>query len=422
MKRPFSFGASGPGPLLAASTALIAATYGLVRLAYGLVLPDVQRDLGLDAGPAGLIGTASSLVYVVAALTALALADRHPRGLVAAAGLTAGLGAVGMAAAPGPGMFGVAAAVSSAGAGLASPALVRVVARHVRRADVDRAQTTVNAGTGPGLVLAGLLALTLLPGWRAAWLVVAAATLVVAALVLLLDRAGGAGGRGGAGGARPRSGGAGVAAPAATRVLPPAPWFRAHARVVVAALLLGAGSAAVWTYGRAALVDAGAGSTVSVVAWVALGLGGAAVIGTASWLTSLGPQRAWVLTALAVGAASGGLALLPRSTAGALAACAVFGWGYTAATGALIAWTSRIDPDRAPAGTSLLFVLLVLGQAGGASLAGALVDASGYATALLVAGVVAGAAAVVGAGRDRGRPARAGVSPTDAVGGQGRPL
>lgn len=384
---------------MVASTGLIAATYGLVRLAYGLVLPDVQRDLGLDAGTAGLVGTASSLVYVLAALVGLVLAHRRPRSLVSAAGATAGLGAAVMSLAADPGVFGVAAAVSSAGAGLASPALVRVVARNVRPGSVDRAQTTVNAGTGPGLVLAGLLALALLPDWRRAWLVVAVATALVTVAVLLLDR------------------GDGTTPARARTTLPPPPWFAAHARVVVAALLLGTGSAAVWTYGRAALVEAGASTTVSVVAWVALGAGGLAVIGTSGWLTALGPGRAWGVSALAVAAASAALAAVPGSTLGALAACAVFGWGYTAATGALIAWTGRLDPDRAPAGTSLLFVLLVLGQAAGAALAGVLVGGAGYAAALLVAGAVALAAAAV-AGRGPG-PA-AGERATRPVGAEDR--
>ncbi len=79
------------------------------------------------------------------------------------------------------------------------------------------------------------------------------------------------------------------------------------------------------------------------------------------------------------------LGLLPGSVAVALAACALFGWGYTAATGALIAWTAAIDPERVAAGTSVLFVVLVAGQAVGAAVAGVLVGTIGTTTTFVAA-------------------------------------
>ena len=176
-------------------------------------------------------------------------------------------------------------------------------------------------------------------------------------------------------------------------------WLGRHAGLVVAAFLLGAGSAGVWNYGRALLVDAGAGDTVSVGAWIALGLGGAAVIATAPLLGRRGPRTAWVLTTTGVALGTGVLATAPGSTVAALAACAVFGWGYTAATGALIAGTTAIDPERAPSGTSLLFVVLVLGQAAGAVVVGAIVGPAGSLAALVVAAGVALAGAAVPWGR-----------------------
>lgn len=377
MKRTFSFGSWS---LVAAGTGLIAATYGLVRLAFGLYLPDMQAELGFDAAAAGGISAGSSVVYCLGALVGFALAPRRARALVVAAGASAAAGATGMALAPSSGPFTFAAVLSSAGAGLASPALVALVQRNVAAGSRDRAQTVVNAGTGPGLVAAGLLALLLLPGWRTAWSVAAAATVAVASLVLALDR-------GAPGGA------------AAPRVVPPRSWVVAHGRVLAAALLLGAGSAAAWTYGRTLLTTAGAGEQLSTVAWVALGLGGAAVIGTARWTGALRPGAAWALTAGVVAAASAGLVVLAGAGPAALLACVAFGWGYTAATGALIAWTTRIDATRAPTGTAILFVTLVLGQAVGAAGAGALVDAAGYGAAFVGSAVVAALAALLGLSR-----------------------
>ncbi|MGN8049073.1 MFS transporter [Curtobacterium sp. 22159] len=373
MKRSFSL---RQRLLLATGLALIAATYGLVRLAYGLFLPDVQHDLGLPDAAAGRISSGASASYCVGAVVGFVLASRCPRALVTASALVAGFGALAMAAAQGPGVFGSASVIASAAAGLASPALVRIVAQHVPEQVLDRAQSVVNAGTGPGLVGAGVLALLLLPGWRAAWAWSGLFTLAVGAALLAVARGDG--------------GGPSVRSPGPSRS-----WFRAHGSVVVLAVLFGAGTAVVWTYARALLVDAGAPPVVSVSAWIALGLGGAAVVLTAPWTSRIGPRRLWAITAGGGAVAVLTLGAAPRSTLLAMAACAVFGWAYTAATGALIAWTTAIDAERASAGTSVLFVALVLGQAAGAAAAGAFVQQVGYpltfAAGALVVAVSTGA-------------------------------
>jgi predicted MFS family arabinose efflux permease len=95
------------------------------------------------------------------------------------------------------------------------------------------------------------------------------------------------------------------------------------------------------------------------------------------------------------------LATVRSSALLALAACAAFGCGYTAATGALIAWTTEIDPLRAPAGTALLFITLILGQALGAGVLGSLIPAAGYPLAFLGAAVVSAAAAALALGLRR---------------------
>jgi predicted MFS family arabinose efflux permease len=378
---------------------LIAATYGLLRLAYGLFLPDVQRDLGLRADAAGWVSSGASALYCVGAVAGFLLAARMPRVLVTVATLVAGAGAIAMATAGGAPAFGISTVVASAGAGLASPALVRIVAAQVPQALQGRAQAIVNAGTGPGLVGAGVLALVLLPDWRTAWAVSGAFALAVGALLLVVSRGGTA---------------------ASRSPLPGAPWFAAHRGVLVLALLFGAGSAVVWTYGRSALVEAGASVVVSVSAWIALGIGGAAVVVTARWTNGLrqSPQHGlrartlWAVTAGSVAVAVVVLGALPQSTVAALLACAVFGWGYTAATGALIAWTTEIDAERSSAGTSMLFVALVLGQAVGAAGAGALVGAIGFVATFVVGAVVTAASAVPAAARRPG-----GVRAVRAAGG-----
>ncbi|OII14600.1 MFS transporter [Curtobacterium sp. MCBA15_008] len=374
MKRSFS---SRQRVVLASGLGLIAATYGLVRLVYGLFLPDVQRDLALRSDAAGWISSGASAMYCLAALAGFVLAARVPRVLVAVAAVVAGGGALGMAAAVAPVSFGVACVVASGGAGLASPALVQLVAARLPAAAQGRAQAVVNSGTGPGLVGAGVLALVLLPDWRTAWASSGVFALVVGAVLLVSTRGG-----------RPGH---------TTRTpVPDTAWWRAHGAVLAVALLFGAGSAVVWTYGRSVLVDAGAPVVVSVSAWIALGLGGAAVVVTAPWTSRLRARGQWAVTTAAVALAVLALGTAPQSTPLALAACAVFGWGYTAATGALIAWTTEIDPDRASAGTSVLFVALVLGQAGGAAAAGALLGSSGAPVVFAVAALVTAACAALG--------------------------
>lgn len=365
--------------LIVSGLGLIAATYGLVRLAYGLFLPDVQRDLGLSSGAAGWISSGSSVLYCVGALVGFLLAARVPRALVLAAALVAGAGALGMAGAPSTTVFGVASVLGSAGAGLASPALVRLVAELVPDAVQGRAQSIVNAGTGPGLVGAGVLALALLPDWRAAWAVSGVFALAVGGVLLGASRGGGGHTR--------------HAAPARR---PDRRWTRAHRGVVGLALLFGAGSAVVWTYGRSALVEAGAPVAVSVSAWIALGIGGAAVVLTARWTSRLRAAAAWTATTGAVAVAVVVIGIWPQSTAAALVACAVFGWGYTAATGALITWTTEIDADRSSAGASVLFVALVLGQASGSALAGMLVGSAGTVVAFVAGAVVTAVSAALG--------------------------
>ncbi|WP_167736616.1 MFS transporter [Nocardioides sp. 1609] len=392
MKRTLSFGGRETGLVLAA-ICLIAGTYGLVRLAYGLFLPDIQDSLGLGAAAAGRISSASSIAYCVAAGLGL-LGARRPRALVVGALLTAAVGSLGMALAPDLAVFVPAAVLSSAGAGFASPGLVAVVERSVEHGRVARAQAVVNSGTGPGLVAAGALALVLLPEWRVGLAVGALFTAAAGIAVLLLDRPG------------PADVAVRTTAPSAG----PAPW-RALRTPAVAAALLGAASAVVWTYGRAQVVAEGAGATASTVAWMALGVGGTATVLTARALGAAGPQRAWLITLAGTAASIVALGLGAGVLPVALVACAGFGWGFVAATSALIVWAGQVAPQRAAAATAVLFVTLVLGQAVGSSVAGAIADHRGMPTAFVVSAAVAAVGAVCGrraAGRrEVARPALA---------------
>ncbi|WP_170215391.1 MFS transporter [Nocardioides plantarum] len=400
-----------------AGTCLIAGTYGLVRLGYGLFLPDIRASIGLGSAAAGYVAAGSSVAYCLGALLGLGVGGRA-RALVVGALATASCGAAGMALSTDVAMFVPLAVLSSVGAGLASPGMVAVIERNVRRAERDRAQAVVNAGTGPGLVAAGALALVLLPRWQLGFAVAAIVTAAAGIAVLALDRP------------RPaydgpaRTDGEDQPTDQDDRVDQDDEghaWMWDLRRPAAAALLLGAGSASVWTYGRSLLVAQGAGADASVVAWMAVGVGGSATVVTAGRLARLPPPRAWLLSCGAVGVSIAVLAAGASYPALALVACAAFGWSFVAATTALIAWAGSRVPDRAAPGTSMLFVMLTLGQAAGSAAGGAIGDARGLPFAFALAAGVTAAAAAVATGRvRRPGPATAGRPGRSRPGGAGR--
>lgn len=346
--------------LTVAGICLIAGTYGLVRLAYGLLLPDIQESVAMSPAVAGYVSSGASAAYCAGALAGL-VASGRPRLLVTAAFATAATGAVGMALSPGTALLVPSAVLASAGAGFASPGLVAVVARNIAEPEAGRAQAVVNSGTGPGLVAAGLLAL-LVPDWRVGFALSAAVTALAGLVVLLLDRGGRHHADRPAGPARTAGG------PGEARTWP---WLVGLRRPLAGALLLGTASAAVWTYGRTHLVSTGTSDTGSVLAWIAIGVGGSATVLTARSLSALAAPTAWMLTTGVTAVAVAALAS-PQRLTWTVVACGVFGWGFVAATSALIAWTGALAPDRAAAGTAVAFVALVLGQAAGSSAAGVL--------------------------------------------------
>lgn len=393
VKRTFSFSgtstSASSATLIAAGVALIAATYGLVRLAFGLHLPEMSAAIGFDSAFAGLISAAGSIAYGCAAVVGFLAGERHPRSLVVGAALTAGGGAAGIALSGDPASIAVWSALSSAGAGLASPAMVRILIRTLGPHDAGAAQSIVNAGTGPGLVAAGAVAWLVAPDWRLAWAIAAVCTVVAAVAVLAFGRR-----------AAPSPSPAPALAPAlpAPRAagsplgLPPASWWLAHRSVIAAAVLFGVAAAAVWNFGRTVLLDAGASDGFSLLSWILLGCGGAAVIATARPTRGWSPRRLWIVSTALAGVATAALGVAPGQPVVAVAASLVFGWGYVAATGALIGWTAEVEPRRASAGTAMLFVVFMGGQATGAALIGAALPSAGAAGAFGAAALFALAA------------------------------
>ncbi|WP_432523768.1 hypothetical protein [Kineococcus sp. SYSU DK006] len=165
---------------------------------------------------------------------------------------------------------------------------------------------------------------------------------------------------------------------------------------MLAAGLAGAGSAAVWTFGRDLLTSTGGLSgTVTAVVWVVLGAAG--VLGALSGdaVRVLGPRGAWVVFAGTTAVSTAVLALGSASALLAALAAAAFGGAYTAASGVLIAWAAALGPDPAGATTATLFVALTAGQALGSVLTGLLTGPLGPTGAFLACATLLAAGAGV---------------------------
>ena len=137
-------------------------------------------------------------------------------------------------------------------------------------------------------------------------------------------------------------------------------------------------------------------------AWIALGIGATAVILTAHLMAKLPATAAWMLTCTVMTAALLLLAFAAQFRLVALLAYLAFGWGFTAATSSLIAWTSAIDSATSAAGTAILFLALTFGQAIGATALGLIITNANFTTAFVAASVMS-AMAIGTAARNRAR-------------------
>lgn len=362
-----------PRPLVAAGTGVTAVTYGLVRFGYGLHLPTFTAEFALPAAAAGGIAAGSFAGYCAAALLAQWLITRgHPRRTLWTASGLAAVGSLLVASAWSAASLAVGVVLAGSAAGAASPALVTAVAATIREPAADRAQGVVNSGTGVGVVAGGLLAAAMAGQWRLLWAGFAAASVLV---TWWADR-----------------GTTWPAPPATPRAGAHRPWpeLAAVRPFLLAAVLAGAGSAAVWTFGRDLLTTAGdVPPATTALLWSVLG--GAGILGAFSGelVHRFGLHQAWVATAVVMAAATALLVALPGLVPLAATALAAFGGSYVALSGVLISCATRVTPDRAAECTAILFIALTAGQALGAAALGALAGATSLAISFL------GAAALI---------------------------
>ncbi|KUI09064.1 arabinose ABC transporter permease [Mycolicibacterium acapulense] len=354
--------------LVGAGTALIACCYGFGRFSYGLFGPVFGETFRLSPTIAGVIGAGSYIGYCAAITASLLLTDRiGPRRVAVAAGVVATLGISIIALAPSAWVLAVGVLVAGCSTGIVSPPLAAAVAQHVPPNTAERAQTVVNGGTGIGVVLSAPIALLLLSHWRAAWVVYALVSAAVTVWVFLAVPAN--------------------SQRAAKRVDPL--WRTGTFGLLLASLLTGVGSVAVWTFGRDLIATVGgADATRSSLLWIVIGAAGIAGALAGDVVRRIGLQWAWVCATVAMASATALLAAAPWNLGVMIAAATLFGGAYIALTGLALLWSARLYPDSTSSGVGLSFFTLAAGQALGAPVAGALIDLAGGRAAFLAIAAV----------------------------------
>lgn len=356
--------------VVAGGTGLVAVTYGMIRFGYGLYLPVLSAEFALSSATAGTIAAGSFVAYCLAALVAQrVLVSGSARMVLWGAAVVGAAGSGLVAVSWSAGVLAVGVLVSGSAAGAASPAMVTAVGCSVPARSQARAQGIVNAGTGLGVIAGGLFVLGAPQAWRAAWVLSAVAAVVTAATVDRVTR-------------WPDQTGAALGTPSSAGLLPLVSSLR---RPVIAATAAGAGSAAVWTFGRDLLATGGLSERTTAVLWCLLGAGAILGAGSGEAVRRWGLRRAWVASALATAAGTTLLALQASHMVTAGLAGALFGGAYTALSGVLIAWAGALRPDVAGRGTAVLFLALTAGQALGAVGTGTLITLVGGPGAFLVA-------------------------------------
>lgn len=339
MTRGFSLGATGFG--------LIAICYGFARFAFGLFLPQIEADLVLPDAVGGLIAGGSFLGYCLAIVLAAQLTERiGARAVALCAALVAALGMLGIALAPTAAWLAGAVLLAGMSTGLASPPMAAAVAAVIEPRRQDATNTLINAGTSAGVILCGPVALLLGAEWRLAYAVFACSALALAlfAYFCVPDTA------------RSRA-----------PVTRGGPRFSITLkRLVVASLLMGAASTALWSFGSQIVAQRLSwGSAGSGLLWVVIGAAGIAGAGAGSLIARLGVDWAnrLCLGALAVAIVLVGMGNMPAS---ALLGGALFGAAYITLSGIYLVWGVAALPERPATGLTVAFLSIAIGQTLGA--------------------------------------------------------
>lgn len=362
----------GAWGLAAAGLSLIAVSYGLARFSYGLFVPTFREQFALSGTVTGAIASGSYTAYCVAIVLAMLLTPRWGgRRVAIAAGLVATAGTLAIALAPSTAVLAAGVIIAGASTGVASPPLAHAVTRAVPGPRRDRVQTVINAGTGVGVAVAGPVALLTHEHWRLAWLAFAALCALVTIWVL-----------------RAVPGSREEVREATSLPHPLLP--SGSGRLIGAALLMGASSAAIWTFGRDLLVtEGGMSGQASTIGWILLGIFGVLGAGAGDLAQRIGLRTGWRTGMLALALSTSLLAAWPGTIGPAWAALAGFGAAYIALTGFLLLWGTAVHARDPAVGVGTAFLMVALGQALAAPVIGGLGEMIGLRGSFLVAALLA---------------------------------
>ncbi len=352
--------------------AMIAVSFGLARYGYGLLLPEMQAELSISAGAAGLIASGTYVSYLLANFGVVWLTGwRGPR---VAIGLAAALAAAGMAVIAGATsapVLGVGVLVGGAAAGLAFPPYADLVARAVQPRRRDVAWSTISSGTGWGVAIAGPIAIATGRHWRIAWVVFIALAVSVGIAAV----------------------GSAPAHHHDDRLRRPQlswTWFLCPKSrpLLISSVLIGAGSSVWWSFSVDALRHAGIDATASRIVYAVCGAAGILASVSGAVFSRIGLRRGYLAACALL---AGSLAMLGAAADHlpvAFAAAVLFGVFYNSVIAAQGIWSSRVFADHPLAGLAAVNTALTLGTLAGPSIAGAAITQFGFPITLASAAVI----------------------------------
>ncbi|GAB3434742.1 MFS transporter [Flindersiella endophytica] len=355
--------------------AMIAVSYGLARYGYGLLLPEMQSELAIGPGTAGLISSGTYLSYLLANIGSVWVNGRF--GARVTIGLAAALATTGMAAiavATSAPVLAAGVLVAGAAAGLALPPYADLVARQVPESIRDIAWSTISSGTGWGVAIAGPIAIVAGDGWRLAWGgFVLLAIAVGAAAALLTPRA------------DARAGTGRIRRPQLSWT-----WFFCPKSrpLLVSAVLIGAGSAVWWVFSVDALRAAGLDPTPARIVYAVCGAAGVLGSFSGAAFARFGLRRGYLASCALLAASLATLGLATGRLLAALLAAVLFGVFYNSVIAAQLIWSSRVFADHPAAGLAAVNSALTLGTLAGPVVAGVLITHAGHPATLIAAASV----------------------------------
>ncbi len=179
--------------IASAGSAATAVAFGPARIGFGLFLPQFREAFSISTGTAGIISSLGFAAFFIGLACSYKLIARAgPRVPIVVGMIAATLGLAAVAAAPNAIILAIGVCLASASAGFSWTPFNNAAQRVLHERDRPGALSMISSGTAVGVLLAGLLALSLAffgYGWRVVWAVFAAgaAGAALANLLALTD-------------------------------------------------------------------------------------------------------------------------------------------------------------------------------------------------------------------------------------------